>query len=63
MADGGRVRRREFLRGARGGQRCLQMNCLVKELVADQDHQGEETQLEMAGEGKKTGYRSTVSAK
>lgn len=44
------MRRREFFRGARGGQRCLQMNRLVEELVADQDHQGEETQLEMAAE-------------
>lgn len=48
MADRGRVRRHEFLRGDRGGQRCLQMNRLVEELVTDQDHQGEETQLEMA---------------
>lgn len=50
MADRGRVRRCEFLRGARGGQRRLQVNCLVEELVADQDHQREETQLEMAAE-------------
>lgn len=50
MADRGRMRRRKFLHGARGGQRCLQMNRLVEELVADQDHQGEESQLEMAAD-------------
>lgn len=51
MADRGRVRRHEFLCGARGGQRRLQMNRLVEELVTNQDHQGEETQLEMAADG------------
>lgn len=47
MAGGGGVGRCQLLRGGGGRQGGLQVHRLVEQFVADQHHQGEETQLEV----------------
>lgn len=54
MPGRGHVRRGEFLHGAGGGERALQMHRLVEQLVTDEDHQGEEPQLEVAADAHAT---------